>query len=719
MNQSGQDSSAVFPNRPCNLPYSTPDPLFTGRDQFLRDLDHRLFYGDTGATTPQCQLVAIQGNAGVGKTSTAIEYALRHAADYSALLFLSASCSRVFDSCLANLVHALPIEGMQEASDEVRRTAVLEWLQANPVWLMILDNVDTEQAAAAIQDRLGHLNSGHLLITSRLSKWMGPVNEVTLQRLDLEAATRYLMASTQQRVKAKDDLRQAQRIAEKLQRLPLGLKLAAAYINHLDIRFEQYFMQWEMHENKIPNEFALSQNQCPPQLLVAWKFLVEQLDHQTRQLLDILAWFAPAPIPGSMFREMPDVWLAGDNSHALSELHRYGLVQRHDRGDDSEFRLHELVQAITRQYLRQHERSGPTTLDSLDGALRWIDAVFQGDVQDACNWPQLDTYLEHVLSVCEFAYRASKTTMNHATSRLTSDAAAFHFVRGRFHEADPLMRRVLAIDEKAYGPEHPHVAIRLNNLAVLLNETGQLRESERLMRRTLAIVEQVYGARHPKVAIRLNNLAQLLKETGRVAEAEPLMRRALSIDEEQYGPVHPKVAVRLNNLTQLLQATNRQLDAEPLMRRAVLIDEQEYGPEDTRVAVRLHNLARLFQDAELYADAEPVIRRALVIFARTLTPDHPTTETVSGNYRVLLQDLGQSSDQVDERVNNALQTQGDLLPITPEIEQMRGPAKPIDEVLASLDQRYRDEGRPSIWFLPQSEPLAPHLDELLGPPASS
>ena len=59
--------------------------------------------------------------------------------------------------------------------------------------------------------------------------------------------------------------------------------------------------------------------------------------------------------------------------------------------------------------------------------------------------------------------------MEHATARLTSDAAALYFVKARWREADPLMRRVLSIDEQVYGPDHLNVAIRLNNLAVLLN----------------------------------------------------------------------------------------------------------------------------------------------------------------------------------------------------------------------------------------------------------
>ena len=64
------------------------------------------------------------------------------------------------------------------------------------------------------------------------------------------------------------------------------------------------------------------------------------------------------------------------------------------------------------------------------------------------------------------------------------------------------MRRALAIDEKSYGPEHPNVAISLNNLAALLQVTNRLQEAEPLMRRALAIDEKSYGPEHPSVAIR-------------------------------------------------------------------------------------------------------------------------------------------------------------------------------------------------------------------------
>ncbi len=44
-----------------------------------------------------------------------------------------------------------------------------------------------------------------------------------------------------------------------------------------------------------------------------------------------------------------------------------------------------------------------------------------------------------------------------------------------------------------------------------------------------AIDEQSYPPDHPNVAINLNNLAQVLKATNRLAEAEPLSRRTVEI----------------------------------------------------------------------------------------------------------------------------------------------------------------------------------------------
>jgi tetratricopeptide (TPR) repeat protein len=77
---------------------------------------------------------------------------------------------------------------------------------------------------------------------------------------------------------------------------------------------------------------------------------------------------------------------------------------------------------------------------------------------------------------------------------------------------------------------------------------GHYAEAEPLYQRSLAIVEKALGPEHPHVAPILNNLAELYRAQGRYIEAEPLYQRALAIDEKALGPDHPDLATDLNNL---------------------------------------------------------------------------------------------------------------------------------------------------------------------------
>ena len=74
------------------------------------------------------------------------------------------------------------------------------------------------------------------------------------------------------------------------------------------------------------------------------------------------------------------------------------------------------------------------------------------------------------------------------------------------------MRRALAIDEASYGPEHPDVAVDLNNLAQLLKATNRLSEAEPLSRRVLIILSAFsrQGYQHHQLQAASKNYASLL-----------------------------------------------------------------------------------------------------------------------------------------------------------------------------------------------------------------
>jgi hypothetical protein len=87
-------------------------------------------------------------------------------------------------------------------------------------------------------------------------------------------------------------------------------------------------------------------------------------------------------------------------------------------------------------------------------------------------------------------------------------------VHVRLTDAKALLERALAIDEAAYGPDHPDVATNLNNLATILQDLWQPAAARPLQERALAISEAAYGSDHPDVARDLNNLATILRDLG-------------------------------------------------------------------------------------------------------------------------------------------------------------------------------------------------------------
>ena len=53
--------------------------------------------------------------------------------------------------------------------------------------------------------------------------------------------------------------------------------------------------------------------------------------------------------------------------------------------------------------------------------------------------------------------------------------------------------------EKALKPDHPDVAVYLNNIAKLHRIQGRYSEAETLFRQAIAIEEKTYGKSHPKI----------------------------------------------------------------------------------------------------------------------------------------------------------------------------------------------------------------------------
>jgi CHAT domain-containing protein/Tfp pilus assembly protein PilF len=222
-----------------------------------------------------------------------------------------------------------------------------------------------------------------------------------------------------------------------------------------------------------------------------------------------------------------------------------------------------------------------------------------------------------------------------------SNLALVLTIQGRYGAAEPLFRRSQGILEKAFGPDHPDVAFSLYSLAHVLKLQGNYTSAEPLYRRSLVILEKALGPDHPDLATSLGDLAMLLSKQGQYGSAEPLFRRSLAILEKALGADHPDVALILNNLAMLLSKQGQFAAAETLYRRSLAIHEKAFGPDHPADAPVLNNLALLLSEQGQYAAAETLYRRSLVIHEKAFGPDHPDVAILINNLALLLSDQGQ------------------------------------------------------------------------------
>ena len=113
-------------------------------------------------------------------------------------------------------------------------------------------------------------------------------------------------------------------------------------------------------------------------------------------------------------------------------------------------------------------------------------------------------------------------------SALLDDLAQVYADEQQWTLAKQTYERALEIDRRVLGDDHPRVAMRLNNLAIVAQNMGDLKLAETLFRDSIRRNERAYGDRHPETAAVKGNYGLLLQREGRLKEAEPLLRDARS-----------------------------------------------------------------------------------------------------------------------------------------------------------------------------------------------
>jgi hypothetical protein len=405
------------------------------------------------------------------------------APEYCALLFLSAETSEALHRNLAALCDArvLNLEERNENDEQARAAAALAWLSQNPGWILIIDSVDSPEAAKATEDLLAQLDSGHVLVTSRLSDWSGGVQRLELDVLNESDSAAFLLERTSGcRRETTTDASDARTLAQELGNLAVALEQAGAFIAKVRISLVDYLHRWREREERVREWHNERLMKYPRSVPVTWDTTFVQLDAPASALLHLLSWLAPEPIPRALLETEiakqvlssgVQLWrasggiptgrvAAADMEDAISTLAGFSLLNW-QRGNES-FRVHRLVQEITRDRLSVECR-----LHSLQGALHLVNGYLPNDAapHDVRSWPRWQPMRGHVANIIAAADAAA---IVEPTVRLMGGLGILLRMQCVWTEAESFSRRALSIAEQSFGPHDNRVAGLLNELAQVL-----------------------------------------------------------------------------------------------------------------------------------------------------------------------------------------------------------------------------------------------------------
>src|SRR6185437_10557048 len=138
------------------------NPFFTGREEILKALHVHLGSNQQPSTT---RMYALQGLGGMGKTQIALEYAYRHALEYSAVFWIASETVETLVFSFMRIAEALGIPARQEADQQRVIATVQRWLASHGQWLLIWDNLEDLDL---LSQYLPTIRQGAILLTTRI-----------------------------------------------------------------------------------------------------------------------------------------------------------------------------------------------------------------------------------------------------------------------------------------------------------------------------------------------------------------------------------------------------------------------------------------------------------------------------------------------------------------------------------------------------------------------
>lgn len=522
---------------------TTPITPLVGRERELADLLRLL-------AQPDVRLVTILGAGGMGKSHLAQELARRQLDRApERIFFVALAAVEDVESLTTAILDALgyPLQTDGRSSEQ----QLLDYLQAKPM-LLVLDNFEHLLTGAGLVNAILRAAPGvKLVVTSRARLLLSSEtlyvlhsltypDEATTTDLFHYAATKLFLQRARQIQPAfapnATDTAAIARICRLVEGMPLGILLAAAWVNQLSVQL-------------IANE--ISQNL--DFLAIEWRDLPERhrsiravFEHSWRRLTAAeRIVFMQLALFRSGFTRQAAQQVTGASLHQLRTLVNQSLLQV---DNDERYTLHEL--------LRQYAEAELTTADQWAAAATrhcaYYAELLAQSVRDLKGPHQAA-----LLTLMASEHDNLRTAWAWATAQRDNDRVMqmreclgfFYEWRGRFQEGERTFAQAVDAFAATQGNPEPTALPRLLTWqATFCHFLGKQTKAAQLLHAALTLVDSSQGTDQALQLARaaiLHGLGQYVYATGDRLEAQRLFAESLA-SYQRYNDPWGAATVRLS-----------------------------------------------------------------------------------------------------------------------------------------------------------------------------
>ncbi|KAL1982009.1 hypothetical protein VTN96DRAFT_1833 [Rasamsonia emersonii] len=489
-----------------------------------------------------------------------------------------------------------------------------------------------------------------------------------------------------------DEETKAVMVATLLNKLPLAITQAAAYINDNGISLGRFI---EILRTSPADQQYLLKYGGSRSVTLTFQLCFDRVarDPRAAELLSLMSVLEWQEIPKLLLRKEKE--LEAEFTNALGKLMSLSLITAENDGET--FTMHQHVQWAAEDWLKKRKVG-----DYHGKAVEQLARLFPTAEYE--NWKQCRVLFPHAKAVLEYrhastlpyaellhkvaryqwqqerfdvaqtwaqnAYVMRRKLLGENNAKTVDSLALLGSVlecRGHYAEALEKHQKALEWRKRVLGEENPATLESMNEVGVVLRKQRQYRRAEVMHRQALAGRLKVLSEDDPATLTTMDDLGVVLANQEKYEEAEAMHRRALAGKMKVLGRDHPMTLASIEYLASVLSDQRRTDEAWEIYQQVLDLYTMLLGESHSDTVSCVNNLACVLLEQGKYAEAENLYRQVAHTYKRVLGEAHQYTLTSLQNLAGTLvrQDKHSEAEKVCREVLAAMEnSQGKENPAT-------------------------------------------------------